>query len=498
MTENIDTTTTASQRRRFLKLAGAAGIAGVVPFSGTAAADPVDDALDTDTESIQEALVVFEDNDDVSLLDDFDLPEGYYGFEVLPIAYIEASGTLLETIAGLPEVLRVAPNEELEFENDTSRDDNRSTEVQGGEELDMPYTGENTHAVVVDSGIDGAHPDHQENLVANWRWIGDPLADPERTLWEDVGAVNSDDNGHGTHCSGSLGGGGDESDGEFRGMAPDVDLTVYATGIGLFIVKPVAAYDHLLQRQRDGEVDVQIASNSFGSGPGEFDPHDPLAVAMWHAHEEGILVTFSAGNDGPGNDTLGQRKQAPYTLSVAACEPDRSVADFSSRGDVDGNHDRQQAYDNMVELYSGTSEEEIDGPLALHRNGVGAKGADVMSTLNPAHPLAALGDDNEVFYGLLSGTSMSNPTTAGVAALFIDAYFENQGEYPDPLDTINTLEASADLDATADLDDPDGTAKYTRENIGAGYVDALAAAQRAEEDDLAGFGDVEIAPSERE
>jgi serine protease AprX len=487
-----DHTPQNANRRRFLKLAGAAGVAGALP--GTAAADPVADALDTGTESLQEALVVFEENDDTALLENLDLSEGYYGFEVLPIAFTRLTGTEIELVAGLPEVLRVAPNEELEFENDDSRADNRSGDVQAGEGVGE-YTGENVHAAVIDSGIDGAHADFSENLVANWRWVGDPLEDPERTLWEDVGNVNSDDNGHGTHCSGSIGADGTESDGEFRGMAPDVDLTAYATGLGLLIVKPIAAYDHMLDRQRDGEVDIQIASNSFGAGPGEFDPHDPLAVAMWHAHEEGMLITFSAGNDGPENDTLGQRKQAPYTLSVAATHADGSVADFSSRGDVDGNHSREEAYANMVELYSGTPEDEIDGPFALHRNGVGAKGVDVMSTVNPAHPLAALGDDDEIWYGLLSGTSMSNPTTAGCAALFLDAYFENHGEFPDPLDAINTLEASADPDATKELDNPESEAEYTVENMGAGYVDALAAVERAEDDDLADFGDVELLPS---
>lgn len=468
---------------------GAAAV-GSVAIAGTAAAT-IDDALDTDTDDLQEALVTFESVDDVDRLGTLDLASGYHSYAELPIGYTELTGSQIEDVAGWDETLKVAANAELELEHDDARPDTNAREAQAGEGLEFPYTGENVHAAVIDTGVDGAHPDLEENLDGNYQWVGDPLEDDgDAVLWEDLEEVNTDDVGHGTHCLGSIGADGSASEGEYRGMAPDVTVTSYSANASLTLQKTVAAYDHIMQLQAEGER-IHIASNSYGSGPGEFDPHDPLSVAQWYATEEGVLTTFSAGNDGPDNDTLGIRKQAPYVLSVAACHADQSVTDFSSRGDDDGNHDREAAYEHIVDLYSGVPEEEIDGPVALHRPAVGAKGADLMSTLNPVHPLWALGDDDETWYGLLSGTSMSNPVAAGCAALFIDAYVENHGEAPDPIETINALEATADAHALDDVDDPAGD-EYTTANTGTGYVDALAAAQRAEDGDLADFDEVDL------
>ena len=481
MTRDTDTDidTSTSNRRRFLQLVGATGV-GALAGSGTVAA-----TLDLDTDTLQEALVVFDSTEDTDLLGDLDLAEGFLGFDHFPIGYALFTGAQLETVAGWDEVRRISPNAELEWEHDDARPDTRAKDVQEGTELDLPYTGKNAHVAVIDTGIDGAHPDLGDNLEANWHWAGDPLAD-EGDLWIDAGLVNTDDVGHGTHCAGSVGADGSASDGEYTGMAPDVTLTSYSANASLTVLKAVSAYDHLLRLQHSGEHRIHIASNSYGAGPGDYDPYDPLNVATWYATEAGVLVTYSAGNDGPDDDTLGQRKQAPYTLSVAATHADQSVTDFSSRGTADGNHDRQAAYENVVDLFSGVPEDEL-GTLELNRPAIAAKGADVMSTLNPVQPLWALGSDDELWYGLLSGTSMSNPVAAGCAALVIDAYIENHGSAPDPMDVITTLEATADPDATSDLEDPTGTAEYTATNVGAGYVDALEAVKFAESGELVGF-----------
>lgn len=484
-----------------LKAIGVAGVASVLPAGSATALDlgtALDETLDTTTDSLQEILVVFETVDDIELLDTLPLPDGYFEFETLPIAYTRAPGTLLETIADLPEVLSVVPNRELEYYNDDARATTNAQEVQAGEGVDG-YTGENVHSVVIDSGVDGLHPDLTDNLVANWRWIGDPLTDDgETTLWVDAGPINTDDNGHGTHCSGTVAGNGTQSEGEFSGMAPDADLTVYSAGLTLLLVKVVAAYDHMISEKRDGETDVQVVSNSYGiTDDSDFDPDMPENVATWEALQENILPVFAAGNSGPETNTLNALAQAPNVLGVAATHADQSVAAFSSRGrsdDFDGesNYDREKAYENL-ETYR--TDGDVDGPLGLYRNGIGAKGADVVSTMNPAHPLQAVGDDTELFYGSLDGTSMSCPAVAGCATLVIDAYIETHGAVPDSIDVLNTLEATADLEAIDDVDDPDGADEYTAENIGTGYVDALAAVQRTEKGDLAGFGEAEIAPS---
>ncbi|WP_290815532.1 S8 family serine peptidase [Halovivax sp.] len=482
MTRETSPPTNGSNRRRFLRLVGAASV-GALGATGTVAAD-----LELDTDELQEALVTFDSTDDVDRLGELDLAEGFHAFEEVPVGYSKLTGDQIATVADWDDVRRVAPNEELDWEHDDARPDTRASEVQDGEGIETPHTGENVHVAVIDTGVDGAHPDLEDNLEANWQWVGDPLA-IEDDLWTDAGLVNTDDVGHGTHCTGSVGADGSASDGEYRGMAPDVTLTSYSANASLTVLKAVSAYDHLLANQRSGDHEIHVASNSYGAGPGDYDPYDPLNVAMWLCYEEGVLITFSAGNDGPGDDTLGQRKQAPYAMSVAATHADQSVTDFSSRGADDGNHDRETALENLTDLYRGVPEDEL-GTFEVNRPTVAAKGADVMSTLNPAQPLWALGDDDELYYGLLSGTSMANPVAAGCAALVIDAYVANHGEAPDPIDVINTLEATADPDAAADVEDPAGTAEYATSNAGAGYVDALAAVKRAEDGDLASFDEL--------
>lgn len=503
MTRSTNDTRTALSRRRILRLVGAVGVGGIAA-GGVGVVGAIDDSLDTDSDVLQEVIVVFESSGDVERLLDLNLEDELYQFETVPFGYTTLTGDQIQMVASWPEVNRVAANEALEWENDDAREDTRAIDVQAGDGLDVPYTGENVHVAVMDTGIDALHPDLEDNVEGHWQWVGDPLTDPQGTIWLAAGDTNTDDNGHGTHCAGSIAGDGTQSDGEFGGMAPDASITAYSTNLSLTIVKAVAAYDHMMELQATGDHEIHIASNSWGAGPGEFDPYDPFNVAAWMAHEMGILTTFSAGNDGEecetdagllnceeAHNTLGHRKHAPYVLSVAATNADQSVASFSSRGTKDRNHDRQTAYENMVAFYSGTPEEDIEGPLGIFRPAVGAKGSSVMSTLNPAHPLQGLSTDTETWYGRLSGTSMSNPVTAGCAALVIDAYIENVGEVPDPIDVINTLEAEADPDALADVDDLDGS-EYTTERMGTGYVDALAATARAEQGDLADFEEVTL------
>jgi serine protease AprX len=520
----------AATRRRFLGGIGTTGIVGGVGLTGTASAllgdvvdgltsvggTLVDDTLDLESDAIQDVIVVFEENEDADRLLSLDVVVGR--FAVLPMAYAELTGSLIETVAGWDEVRYVSANYELEYHNDDARTDTRADQVQAGDKLESAYTGENAHAVVIDSGVAGAHSDLEDNLQANLQYVGIPEV-TEPLWWQDVSALDSDASGHGTHCAGSVAGDGSRSDGEYAGMAPDADLTVYSCGVaGLLIVYIVAAYDDMLRRQREGDHDVQVVSNSYGPVDDDrpFIPDDPTNVATWHAHEEGILPVFAAGNSGPEEGTLNQFTKAPHVLGVAATHDDQTVTEFSSRGrPQDGswdedNYDREEAYENLTTYHDGTSEDEIDGPLGIYRNGVAAKGGDVMSTLNPTDPLNVVEPDDELYYGLMSGTSMSCPVAAGCATLVVDAYYENHGEYPDPIDVLTTLEATANedydeatslLEEVSPLEDTaveDVVETYTAESVGAGYVDALAAVERAEDGDLAGFDEIEIASGTHE
>lgn len=457
MTNGID-------RRGFLKAVGTAGI-GTTLFAGSAAGDGglIDGVLDTATNVAQEAIVVFESN---AVIDDVlgGIVESY-AFEVLPLAYVNASGGLLEELSRLDGVVAVRANRELDYLNADARVVTGTNDVQAGEDVGA-YDGRSVRAAVIDSGIDGTHPDFS-NVENNYQWVGNPLGEP--TLWLPAGSLDTDTVGHGTHVSGTLGGDGTASEGQQRGHAPGVTLTAYASGLTITVLKASAAYDHLLANHSG----IQIVSNSYGaSGGGSFDPDAPMNVATKGAYDAGMLPVFAAGNAGPEPSTLNPYAKAPYVLGVGATNDQRQVTDFSSRGDPNGNFDRQRALSAL--------ETEDTDPVALERIGVGAPGNAIVSTVSPTDALNQTDPDTDPYYAAASGTSMSCPCVAGIAALLIDAYQQNDHGTPAPIDVLNTLEATAATDRSG----------YTATSIGAGFVDSVAAVSRGETGDLAGFDEV--------
>lgn len=349
-------------RRTLLKSTAAAGAAALFP-TGIGGARPVsetlDDRLDTDG-GPQEIVVVFTSNEAVDQLDAFSLPKGYYRFETLPMGYAVATGDQIERIAALHDVVRVVPNYELAWFNDDAR------EVTGSEAVarELGYDGTHGHAVVIDTGLDALHPDHQTNVEHNFKY-NNPL--DRGTMWVDVGKVDTDNNGHGSHVSGTIAGDG-SAKAENRGMAPRGTLTMYSTGAALLIVNALGAYDHLIARKEAGRTNAQVVNNSYGSTSGygnDMDPANPDIIASYRAVQAGILPIWAAGNcgpeggstclDGTGNNTLSNTSQAPFVLSVAATDDEKNVTGFSSRGrppesDQLVNYDRATAMENYREF----------------------------------------------------------------------------------------------------------------------------------------------------
>ncbi|WP_433632881.1 S8 family serine peptidase [Halomicrococcus sp. NG-SE-24] len=473
-------------RREFIKATGAVGVASTVGLSSPAAADEhtsaiIDDAFVLTDGVLHEALVVFDSRSDVDKLATLNLPNGYHKFNVLPIGYTELYPDQIREVATWDSVRFIRKNAELDYYNDDSSDVTRVDEVQSS----LGYQGGGVHTAVIDSGVDGDHPDLADALVANWQWAGNPLGSP--TLWVRAGAADTDMIGHGTHCSGSVTGDGTKSNGQFEGMAPKADLTVYAAGATLLVVKAAAAYDHLLKRIRNGATDVKIVSNSYGSSNGEkFHPDNALNTATWNAFQEGLLSVFAAGNSGPSTNTLNQYAKAPHVLGVAATKDNKHVTNFSSRGRKQGsdaqrdNWDRKTAVNNLEAYYADGSGSR---PFGVYRPGIGAPGNAIVSTMSPADALQAeSSDDGRLWYATISGTSMSTPMISGIATLVTDAYRQNNSGDIGPMKLLNTLTAEAH----------DVHSNYNPWNIGTGFVDAYDAVTRAENGNLATYSDVTL------
>ena len=264
--------------------------------------------------------------------------------------------------------------------------------------------GSGVTVVIVDTGIDGQHPDfdYGEKLIMNKHKNG--ADDP----W--IEKRNSDTSyGHGTHCAGIVAGNGDASGGRQRGVAPG------ATLIGLggdwvpfpdespihWVVLEGLEWVYENSRPGNNPHNIRVVSNSWGGG-GNYDPNDAITVISNKlTYENNVLVVFAAMNEGDENhegesDTTSQQSKVPSVLSVAAATHDgKGMANFSSRG-------QKGVY--------------------LTYPDITAPGVDIWAT----RPRGTwLGEyqliDEDMYYMAISGTSMATPHVAGLAAILFQA-----------------------------------------------------------------------------
>ncbi|HEV7764726.1 MAG TPA: S8 family serine peptidase [Thermoanaerobaculia bacterium] len=305
----------------------------------------------------------------------------------------------------------------------------------------LGFDGTGVTVAVIDSGIDGLHPDLAGGkLKQNVKIVGSPLTSPSLVhVLENL--PNSDTtSGHGTHCAGTVAGTGSASSGYYRGVAPGANLVGLGTGDAIFVFYALQGFDYVISKRN--QYGIKVISNSWGT-EGTFDADDPVNVASKAAHDVGMTVVFAAGNAGPDNNTLNPYSVAPWVIGVAAGNKDGvKLADFSSRGIPDD---------------------------TLYQPTITAPGAGIVSTrsLNTVLPVLGAIDDVNIqpswipYYTTMSGTSMATPHIAGICALMYDA---NPSVTPDQIRSALTSTATP-------------MPGYSAHEVGAGYVNAYAAVQ---------------------
>ncbi|HEX6853534.1 MAG TPA: S8 family serine peptidase [Candidatus Polarisedimenticolaceae bacterium] len=235
----------------------------------------------------------------------------------------------------------------------------------------------NVLVAVIDTGVDYNHPDLAANIWTNPGEIaGNGLDDDGNGYVDDIHGwdfVNNDgdpfdDNGHGTHCSGTIGGVGNNGIG-VAGVNWNVKIMaakfLSSGGSG-------STANAVLAVQYTTMMGVDVTSNSWGGGSFSQTLYDAIAAAG----NANIAFVAAAGNNGQNSDTSPAYPAAynlPNIISVAATDDNDQLASFSNWGAV------------SVDL--------------------AAPGVDVLSTL-PGNQ-----------YGLLSGTSMATPHVTGAYAL---------------------------------------------------------------------------------
>ena len=298
----------------------------------------------------------------------------------------------------------------------------------------LEVTGHNITIAIIDSGIDYTHPDfgsctESQFLAGN--------CDKVIGGYDFINNDNNpmDDNGHGTHCAGTVAG-----DGVVRGVAPDAKLIGYKVldegGSGPFS-GVIDAIERAVDPNEDGDFSdhVDVMSLSLGLdcqfGYNEnCGPNDPTSVAVDNAVESGVVVVIAAGNSGPSSETIGTPGTARKAITVGASFDKQQGNDFYNISRLSDCFNLLHNPDiNDLACFSSR------GPV-LWRNGgiskpdVVAPGVEICATqwenafvgskIDPEHPdVHGCVDDEHV---AISGTSMATPIVAGAAALIKQAH----------------------------------------------------------------------------
>lgn len=253
---------------------------------------------------------------------------------------------------------------------------------------------------IIDSGLDGTHPD-----FASPGKIGHNFIVTEETFTEAPYTVQGV--AHGTHVAGIAAGNGELSGGVNRGAAPGATVTMFSVGPRGMIVFAAKAFDWILQNGAQQNPPIRVVNNSWGCGGiacRRFNPyqvHEFLATKMT---QQGITVAWAVGND------LGRGWVS--TVNAEATNPAPGIIGVANYDDADlGKRDRC------------INDKSSRGASAHPQTwpDIAAPGTKIVSTYPVNAEQNTRRPDGANAYREMSGTSMATPHVAGVAALMLQA-----------------------------------------------------------------------------
>jgi subtilisin len=241
------------------------------------------------------------------------------------------------------------------------------------------YTGKGVVVAVIDTGVDYNHEDLKNNIWTNTKEIaGNGIDDDgngyidDNYGWNFADKNNNtlDNNGHGTHVSGTIA--GENNNYGVTGIAYDAKImpvkVLNESGSG--------SYSSISKGIRYA---VDNGANVINLSLGGTSSNRTLESAINYASSKGVIVVMAAGNDGESSPDYPARYASKAGIAVGAVDKNNNMADFSNR--------------------SGTNQISY----------VTAPGVKVYSSV----------PNNQ--YATYSGTSMATPHVAGVVALMLSA-----------------------------------------------------------------------------
>lgn len=236
---------------------------------------------------------------------------------------------------------------------------------------------------VIDTGVDYNHRDLAANIWTNPGEIaGNGVDDDRNGFVDDIHGYDfanndgnpMDDNGHGTHVSGTIAAVANNGQGVagVNWSSSVMALKFLGSDGSGYLSDAIRAVNYATMMRTQYGVNVRVMNNSWGGG--EYSA--ALESAIRASGNADILFVAAAGNDGTNNDANPQypaNYNPPNVISVAAVDQNDRLASFS--------------------CYGATT---VD---------VAAPGVSIYST-TPGNR-----------YAIYSGTSMATPFVTGVAAL---------------------------------------------------------------------------------
>ena len=282
-----------------------------------------------------------------------------------------------------PEDLAYADGRLWGLKNDGSNEGELNADINASEAWNYTTGSKSVVVGVIDTGIRYTHQDLADNMWKNPNEIaGDGIDNDNNGYVDDVFGLNAleasgdpfDDNGHGTHCAGTIGAAANNGF-DHVGVAWNTHLMALkfldADGFGS-LSGAMECIEYAIANGAD------IINASYGGGGFS----QAMADLISSAGEAGILFVAAAGNESNNNDSnpsYPASYSAANVISVAAINRSDMIAEFTNFGVI------------SVDL--------------------AAPGVDIFSTTA----------DSDSSYEFYSGTSMAAPHVSGVAAL-IESY----------------------------------------------------------------------------
>src|SRR3989344_6124510 len=247
------------------------------------------------------------------------------------------------------------------------------------------YDGSGVNVCVIDTGINASHPALSSRVIAQKDFI----------ITDTDGDNPMDISGHGTHVAGIVA----STDSVFGGVAP---------GTGILNAKVFSSTDGFAtETSVMSAVDWCILNNasvltlSLGGSVLIADGSDSLSLYLDIAADQGKVVTVAAGNSGPGG-TSSCRTSDSTGASFSICTPGLSHKAITVGSTQSGK--------------SGTTKDAIS---VFSSRGPTLDGRIKPDVTAPGQPITSASISNG--WIAQSGTSMSTPMAAGLAALILQA-----------------------------------------------------------------------------